>query len=110
MARVIFDVALYSVTEPSKIATCEWRAHLNTCNFSYKDLNYGTAPNIYAVLEPLNSWMHDSEDLLTPNSFPFLVYQIADSEVNGGTPRVVFVRDILKLKSDEKLNSYNPNA
>lgn len=110
MARVIFDIALYSVTEQSKIATCEWRDHLSSCKFTYKDLNYGTAPNINAVLEPLNSWIGDTAEPLTSGSFPFLVYQIADSQVNGGIPRVVFVRDILELKSDEKLNSYDPNA
>lgn len=110
MARVVFDIALYSITEQSKIATCEWRQHLNTCKFSYKDLNYGTAPNINAVLEPLNSWIGDTAEPLTVSSFPFLVYQIADSQVNDGIPRVVFVRNILDLQADQKLNSYDPNA
>lgn len=110
MAYVVFDIALYSVTEQSKIISCPWRNHLSSCKFSYKDLNYGTAPNINAVLEPLNSWINGSAEPLTPGSFPFLVYQIADSQVNDGIPRVVFVRNILDLQADQKLNSYDPNA
>jgi hypothetical protein len=110
MAYVIYDIALYSVTEQSKIISCPWRYHLSNCKFKYKDLNYGTAPNINAVLEPLNSWIGDTGEPLTPGSFPFLIYQIADSQVNDGTPRTVYVRNIIDLQSDEKLNSYDPNA
>lgn len=110
MAYVIYDIALYSVTEQSKIISCPWRNHLYGCKFKFKDLNYGTAPNINAVLEPLNSWMKDDEEKLTPESFPFLIYIIADSQINDGFPRVVYVRNILDLQSDEKLNSYDPNA
>ena len=109
MAVVIYDVALYSVTPNSKIYSCPWRQHLSSLNVEWKDLNYTGSPtdNLQGVIDSLNSWDLRDEPL-TVDSYPFLVYQKADSSINGGFPTAI-IRDTLQsLLDDEDLKNYEP--
>jgi len=113
MAVVIYDVALYSITPASKQYSCPWRQYLSSLNVEWIDLNYGgtTLENLQAVVDPVNSWFGPNPDgsfLLSHESFPFLIYQKADSSINGGYPKHTVHLTLESLLADETFKNYEP--
>lgn len=111
MAVVVYDVALYSTTSQSRLYACPWRQYLSSLKVEWKDLNYGgsTTDNLQAVTDAVNSWFGPNADgsfLLSPESFPFLIYQKADSTINGGFPKHTLHLTLESLLSDETLKNY----
>lgn len=102
MTKVVFDLALYSTTQPEELATCPWREWLKSQPRQWKDLNYGNCDEagLQAAIDPLNGWV--SPEILTTQDFPFIVYQWA---AENSPPTVVLIRTIDELNQDPILNA-----
>jgi len=107
MALVVFDLSLYTKDHINDWDKCEWRQYLNSLpNIQYKDLGYYGA-NLEDTVAPINTWLDADEELFTPESFPFVIYQLLDTTNTAGY-RLVYHRTLESLKNDEVLKNYAP--
>jgi len=106
MALVVFDLSLYTKDHINDWDNCEWRQYLNDLpNIQYKDLGY-FGVNLEDVVAPINTWLDPDDEKFTPDSFPFVTYQLIDTN-NTSQYKMVYHRTLESLKNDIILKDYN---